>query len=261
MRQPLPALPWPVRHGGVARPRNGVAVLLGILACVASSAAPADAPVAQAASAPQPEGSSGAVFERFVAGWAGHYDNRRQYASQLAAGVPEARRNQNLELQVVRIDAPAFGPRAFYAEWFAPDAADKPVRQRIYAFERDAARGAVVLRLHIFPTDAAFVARTAGAWRHPARLRDLTPADMAPLRGCDVWFRAAGGSFAGEAFAGEMEKGRCRFPSFEDPSREIYSWSQMTKTDRVFSYQDGWFNLDGSVYRSWAPEWYVFEKR
>ncbi len=108
---------------------------------------------------------------------------------------------------------------------------------------------------------AAVVARTACARRNPARLRNLTPAGMAPLPGCDVGFRAAGGSFAGEAFAGEMEKGRCRFPSLEDPFREIYSWSQTTKTDRVFSYKDGWFNLDGSVYRGWAPEWYVFEKR
>lgn len=230
----------------------GVAVL-AIVACV-----PSDVASAQGSAA---TGSSGAVFERFVAGWAGHYDNRRQHSAQLAAGVPEAQRNPSLELRIVRIDAPAFGPRAFYAEWFAPDAAGTPVRQRIYAFERDVASGAIVLRLHIFPTDPAFVARTAGAWRDPARLRSLTPADMAPLPGCDVWFRAAGGAFAGEAFAGEMEKGRCRFPSLEEPSREIYSWSQMTKTDRVFSYKDGWFNPDGSVYRSWAPEWYVFEKR
>jgi len=256
MRQHIRALIGPVRRGGASLARVAAIAVLATLTCVASGAAPAPG-----SSSPAPAGSSGAVFERFVAGWAGHYDNRRQYSAQLASGMPEAQRNPSLELQIVRIDAPAFGPRAFYAEWFAPDAAATPVRQRIYAFEHDAASGAVVLRLHIFPTDAAFVARTAGAWRNPARLRSLTPADMAPLPGCDVWFRPAGGSFAGEAFAGEMEKGRCRFPSFEDPSREIYSWSQMSKTDRVFSYKDGWFNLDGSVYRSWAPEWYVFEKR
>jgi CpeT/CpcT family (DUF1001) len=241
--------------------------VLAAAPAAAPAARPAEMPAAATAVAPsvaphtEPAGISVAVFERFVAGWPGHYDNGRQVARQLAAGVPQAQRNQNLELQVIRIDLPGFGPRAFYAEWYAPDAPATPVRQRIYAFERDAARGAVVLRLHIFPTDAAFVARTVGAWRDPVRLHGLTPADMAPLRGCDVWFHAAGGAFAGEALTGEMEKRRCRFPSFEDPSREIYSWSQMTKTDRVFSYRDGWFNLDGSVYRSWAPDWYVFEKR
>jgi CpeT/CpcT family (DUF1001) len=253
MRQHLPAWLQPVGRGGPGLAQAlavaVVATVGGVLPGVASAQASAAA------------GSSAAVFERFVAGWAGHYDNHRQHAAQRASGVPEAQRNPSLELRIARIDAPAFGPRAFYAEWFAPEAAGTPVRQRIYAFERDAARGAIVLRLHIFPTDPAFVARTAGAWRDPARLRSLTPADMAPLPGCDVWFRVAGGAFAGEAFAGEMEKERCRFPSPEEPSREIYSWSQMTKTERVFSYKDGWFNLDGSVYRSWTPEWFVFEKR
>jgi len=210
---------------------------------------------ALAAMAVLPARAAESVFERFVAGWAGRYDNEAQNAAQRAAGVPEVQRNQRLELRIVEVDVPAFGPHAFYAEWFAPGAAAAPVRQRIYAFERDAARG-IVLRLHIFPTDAAFVARTAGAWRDPARLRDLTPADMAPLRGCDVTFHVVG-----EAFEGEMEKGRCRFPVLDDPSHEVYSWSQMRKADREFSYKDGWFNLDGTLYRSWATDWYRFEKR
>lgn len=198
MRQHLRAWLESLIRGGAGPAQVIALAVFAPLACM-----PANVASAQASA---PEGSSGAVFERFVASWAGHYDNRRQHAAQLASGLPEAQRNPSLELRIVRIDAPAFGPRAFYAEWFAP-------------------------------------------------------ADMAPLSGCDVGFRAAGGAFAGEAFAGEMEKGRCRFPSFEEPSREIYSWSQMTKTDRVVSYKDGWFNVDGSLYRSWAPEWYVFEKR
>jgi hypothetical protein len=135
---------------------------------------------------------------------------------------------------------------------------------------RRVAAGGLLLRLHIFPTDAAFVARTAGAWRDPARLRGLTPADMAPLPGCDLTFGAAteasadgsaDGPEEGEAHVGQMEKGRCRFPALDDPTREIYSWSQMKKSARVFAYKDGWFNLDGSDYRRWSPTWYVFEQR
>ena len=249
------------------RARRTVIATFAAAAGVGCSAVPAQMPARTStpveAEAPVPEiaVASGAVFERFVSGWAGHYDNLRQHAAQLAAGMPEPERNPSLELHIVPIDVPAFGPRAFYAEWFAPGTATTPVRQRIYAFESNAATGTVTLRLHIFPTDAAFVARTAGAWRDAARLRGLTPADMAPLRGCDLRFRAVGGAIPGVAFAGEMDKRSCRFPSFEDPSREIYSWSQMTKTDRVYSYQDGWFNLDGSVYRRFAPHWFVFEKR
>ncbi len=240
-----------------------LAILAGIGSCAAAAPSSAQISTRDQIQAPAPEIAepSAAAFERFLSGWPGHYDNRKQHADQITAGLPEAQRNPILELHVVSIDVPAFGPRAFYAEWLSSGAAATPMRQRIYAFERDAASGMVVLRLHIFPTDATFVARTAGAWRDPARLSGLAPADMAPLRGCDVWFRAVGGASADEAFAGEMQKGRCRFPSFEDPAKEIYSWSQMTKTNRVYSYQDGWFNLDGSVYRRFAPNWYVFEKR
>jgi len=204
--------------------------------------------------------SPGTVFEQFVAAWPGHYDNAAQQAAQAAAGMPEAQRNPRLELQVVRVDLPAFGPHAFYVEWFAPGAEAAPARQRIYAFEHDRARGDILLRLHIFPTDAAFVARTAGAWREPARLSGLTPADMAPLPGCDVRFRIASAAPDG-ALQGQMQEGRCRFPALDDPTREIYSWSQMTKSPGVFSYKDGWFNLDGTVYRIWTTDWFVFEKR
>ena len=249
------------------RARPTLIATLALAAGAGCSAVPAhnpartSSPVQAEAPAPEFAGVSAADFERFVAGWAGHYDNLRQREAQLATGVPEAERNPSLELHIVPIDLPAFGPRAFYAEWVAPGTSTTPVRQRIYAFERDATTGTVTLRLHIFPNDAAFVARTAGAWRDAARLRGLTPADMAPLRGCDLRFRAVGGAIPGEAFAGEMEKRSCCFPSFESPSREIYSWSQMTKTDWVYSYQDGWFNLDDSVYRRFATHWFVFEKR
>jgi hypothetical protein len=263
MRQPVRAF----RRGrlpGLAR-RWAASVALAApvlaLAVLAPPARASGSAAVAAAGATASVATPDSVLERFAAAWPGDYDNAAQHAAQLAAGLPEAQRNTRLELRIVPVDLPAFGAHAVYAEWFAPGAEATPVRQRIYAFERDT-DGHLLLRLHIFPTDAAFVARTAGAWRDPARLRGLTPADMAPLPGCDVRFGAdAAVTPDGEAFTGQMEKGRCRFPAFEEPTREIYSWSQMKKTARVFSYKDGWFNLDGSDYRPWAPAWYVFEKR
>jgi hypothetical protein len=254
MRQPVCGVPGDRPPGLAPRWLAGLVLALPVLVGAPCAVAATDA-AAPVVATPD------AVLERFAAGWPGVYDNAAQHAAQLAAGVPEAQRNARLELRIVPVDLPAFGPHAVYAEWFAPGAETAPVRQRIYAFERDT-DGRLVLRLHIFPTNAAFVARTVGAWRDPARLRGLTPADMAPLRGCDVTFGATAiASPQGEAFTGQMQKGRCRFPAFEEPTREIYSWSQMKKTARVFSYKDGWFNLDGSDYRPWAPAWFVFEKR
>jgi len=83
---------------------------------------------------------------------------------------------------------------------------------------------------------------------------------MAPLRGCDVSFRIAAAA-PDRLLQGQMQKGRCRFPALDDPTREICSWSQVTKSPDVFSYKDGWFNPDGTVYRSWTKDWFVFEKR
>ncbi|MCU0758872.1 MAG: chromophore lyase CpcT/CpeT [Steroidobacteraceae bacterium] len=236
------------------QPSSSFAVLLGCLALAgpggagpAAAASPSGEP---AAAAPDPG------FARFVAAWPGHYDNAAQHRAQVAAGVPEAQRNLLQELRIVRVDLPAFGPQVFYAEWFAPGAEHQPLRQRIYALEHDATHGRYVLRLHIWPQDPAFVARTAGAWREPARLAGVTPRDMAPLPGCDVYFRAAGAGFEGE-----MEKGTCRFAAMNDPSRQVYSWSRMKIVEGRFSYKDGWYGLDGSPYMTWAPAWFEFERR
>jgi hypothetical protein len=227
---------------------------LGATGLAAAQGAAAEAPAAAAAAATPATLDPG--FARFVAAWAGNFDNAAQHRAQVAAGVPEAQRNLLQELRIVRVDLPAFGPQAFYAEWFAPGAEDKPLRQRIYGLEHDAVNGRYVLRLHIWPQDPAFVARTAGAWREPSRLAGLTPRDMAPLPGCDLYFRDAGAGFEGE-----MAKGTCRFPAMNDPSREIYSWSRMKIGDGRFSYKDGWYDLDGSPYMTWAPAWFEFERR
>lgn len=230
--------------------------LLGLSESTSAAEPRTPAAVASMSPAAAAPDAADAEFARFVAAWPGRFDNAAQHRAQVAAGVPEAQRNLLQELRIVRVDLPAFGPHAFYAEWFAPGAEDKPLRQRIYALERDAASGRHVLRLHIWPQDAAFVARTAGAWREPAKLAGVTPRDMAPLPGCDVYFRAVGAGFEGE-----MEKGTCRFPAMNDPAREIYSWSRMKIVEGRFSYKDGWYDLDGSPYMTWAPEWYEFERR
>ena len=77
---------------------------------------------------------------------------------------------------------------------------------------------------------------------------------MMPLPGCDVYFMAAA-----DGFVGAMDKGACAFPAPD--GTPIYSWSQMKIVDGVFSYLDGWFKIDGTPYRQFSEDWYVFERR
>jgi hypothetical protein len=193
-------------------------------------------------------------FERFVASWAGDYDNLHQPAPY----VPT-------RLHIRRIELPAFGPRAFYAEWIGANDG-RVLRQRIYAFSIDA-DGRWRLALHIWPADRAdFVARTAGAWRDPARLSGVTPADMAGLAGCDVLFEPHEAPLAGvaephgTAWSGEMRRGDCVIPS-PGVEQRVYSWSRMRRSQDRFEYRDGWyFAADDAPYREFSPGWYEFRR-
>lgn len=142
-----------------------------------------------------------------------------------------------------------------YAEWQALDDPDKVLRQRFYSFEVDAARGGVRLNLHIFPPAPDFVARTRGAHLDPSKVAGLTPADMVPLPGCDVYF-----TWTGTQFEGAMDKGACAF-KVPGTDVDIYSWSQMRRAQDTFAYLDGWFYPSGEIYQRMSNDWYVFERR
>lgn len=188
----------------------------------------------------------------FLSWWEGDYDNARQVAEQLAGPNPE-KANTRQRLFIRRVNQPAFGDNVFYAEWQDYDDTSKIMRQRFYAMEEEG--NVQRLNLHIFPTDDAFVARTSGAHMDPSKLDGVTPADMVPLKGCDVYFE-----WDGASFSGAMEKRACAFPAPGD-GVPIYSWSQMRLEPESFLYLDGWFREDDSVYMQLANHWYVFEKQ
>jgi hypothetical protein len=198
---------------------------------------------------------SGDDFNRFVGLWAGDYDNLAQAAAQEKADVPPKQRNQPTLLFIRKVDLPTFGPEVFYAEWRDAKVPGKVTRQRIYAFAVDPAEKKLRLNLHIWPADKPdFVARTSGAHLDAARLAGVTPADMAGLQGCDVYFDAGA-----DHFAGAMKQGTCAFPAPD--GTPIYSWSQMKIDAGAFSYLDGWFRLDGTPFMQFSRDWYVFERR
>ena len=201
------------------------------------------------------EDNSNADYRRFLSWWSGDYDNLAQVEAQEDAAVPVEERNRPTLLFIRKVDLPAFGPEAYYAEWRDATEPTAITRQRIYAFEIDPSEGKLRLNLHIWPLgDVEFLERTAGAYLEPGKLDGVTPADMAGLTGCDVFFEATG-----EGFAGAMKKGAC---AFEAPDgTPIYSWSQMTLTPTQFNYLDGWFHPDGTPFRRFTTEWYVFDKK
>lgn len=206
-------------------------------------------------SLPASDRALSAEYQRFLSWWGGDYDNLKQIRAQEAGARPVAERNTPLRLFIRKVDLPAFGPDAYYAEWQDARDASKVTRQRIYAFEIDRQTRALRLNLHIWPIDRPdFLARTRGAYLDPRRLAGVSPADMAGLRGCDVFFAK---DIRG--FSGAMRKGSCAFPAPD--GTPIYSWSQMSRSARQFRYLDGWFNVDGTVYRRLSFDWDEFDKR
>lgn len=187
-------------------------------------------------------------FARFLSWWPGTYDNMAQVEASPDSFTP-------VRLHLQPVEVAAFGPEVVYGEWQDAEEASKVLRQRFYGFEIDRQRQALRLNLHIFPPGPDFIEQTRGAHIDPSKVAGLTPADMVPLPGCDVYF-----TWQGDHFAGTMDKGACAFkvPGTDD---DIYSWSQMRLTATTFEYLDGWFNPDGSVYRVLADDWYVFARR
>ncbi len=205
------------------------------------------------------DNATNADYRQFLLWWGGDYDNlaqaAAQEAAQEAAGRPTKDRNQATLLFMRKVDLPAFGTDVYYAEWQDAREPSKVTRQRVYAFEIDQAEKKLRLNLHIWPANRPeFVARTTGAYLDAHKLNGVTPADMAGLKGCDVFFDKTG-----DAFSGAMKKGACAFPA--PNGTPIYSWSQMKLSATQFSYLDGWFNLDGTPFQRFTADWYVFDKK
>lgn len=195
-------------------------------------------------------------FSEFLKTWEGSYNNLSQMQTQDAQAIPKEDRNRATLLFIKKVDLPAFGPHAYYGEWQDADAPTTVIRQRIYGFQVDEKDQSLRLNLHIWPIQSPeFVARTAGSHIEPSKLDGVTPEDMADLKGCDVYFKKTK-----DGFAGTMKKGQCTFPAPDGSGSPVYSWSQMTVNESQFTYLDGWFNMDGTVYRQLAKHWNVFDK-
>ncbi|NKB44936.1 MAG: hypothetical protein GKS03_11730 [Alphaproteobacteria bacterium] len=196
-------------------------------------------------------------FQEFLSLWGGGYDNVAQATAQEAEGVSAEDRNPATLVFIRKINLPAFGPHTYYGEWQDANDPSRILRQRIYGFEIDQVEQKLRLNLHIWPAASPeFVARTQGAHLDPSTLNDVTPADMFDLKGCDIYFTKTD-----DGYRGSMKKGECSFPAPDGSGSLIYSWTQMTVNESQFSYLDGWYNSDGTPYRRFTKNWYVYDKK
>ncbi len=174
-------------------------------------------------------------FLRFLDWFPGRYDNALQVQQERADGVDSAYRNYRRHSIFRRVDLPAFGPAVFYAQQFRDGDPEKIYRQRIYVMSLDRERQAIRLRVHL-PNDTDSI---VDAYREPAKLADLTPAQTIVWSGCDVFWQAQS-----DRFVGKLDPGACQFDS-EAFGQRIQLDETLTLFADAMWFADRGLSLDG----------------
>jgi CpeT/CpcT family (DUF1001) len=136
----------------------------------------------------------------------GRYDNWNQHYFDGRRQRPENQRHARLHTRVQRIEAPTFGPHAFYAEDHLDDDPAKVVRRRVWSFQVDPPSQA--LRMRTYWLDDRNATRYVAALTDGSVWRDANLADFRVVPGCDVLWRRELGQFVGASQTTE-----CRFQS------------------------------------------------
>ncbi len=112
------------------------------------------------------------------------------------SSAPQAAKDpdfRDIRLEIVPIWSTRDDGFWLYVEQAAAEALDRPYRQRIYQVVIGGG-GTFESRVFELPGDPL---EFAGAFRQPARFDSLTPAQLAPRRGCTVTLRRDGPAFVG----------------------------------------------------------------
>ena len=129
-----------------------------------------------------------------------------------------------------------------YVEQAISEALDRPYRQRVYHLVHDAETGDFRSDISELPGDPlAYV----GAWREPARLNAIGPADLVLRRGCSIELRYRDGAFAGATRDRDCESS-LRGASYAT-SEVIIAPDRLTSWDRGYDSegQQVWGAVDG----------------
>jgi hypothetical protein len=155
------------------------------------------------AMAEQPAPDLGQQLALMLAWFPGEWDNHEQHWQQATV----EKREQPIERihhVFVPVSVPAVGEHVFFVRQTLDDDPAKVYRQRLYAFSKSPARGAIQLTIHSFKDEAKY----AEAWREPALLDGLTKDALETRPGCEVYW-----TLEVDHFTGSMDKDACRFVS------------------------------------------------
>lgn len=124
----------------------------------------------------------------------GAWDNANQAYFDRRRKLPETDRHERVHLEIMPVEAPAFGPVAFLWRETRGAVDEERVSWRIVTLSADGSPEVVVMR-HWF-----------GSGDPPAETLRLDPGKLRRREGCDYHFRRRAGGFRGE-----QEAGACRF--------------------------------------------------
>lgn len=137
--------------------------------------------------------------------------------------------------------------RWLYVEQAVSASRDRPYRQRIYRLTQ-AGPDAFVSTIYELPDPEAY----AGRWRTPDDFRELTPEDLLPREGCDVYLTREGKG----VYRGATEEGTCA----SNLRGAAYATSRVEIRKGVLLSWDQGFNAGGE--QVWGAEkgGYVFKE-
>ena len=173
-------------------------------------------------------------LSRFLTWFGGEWNNNEQvWQQKIDAEDPKITAkitaHDHLHYIFSPVVAPKVGENLFYVQQSRGDDLSKVFRQRIYRFTTDSTQGAIRLDIFTLNDEKRFV----DAHRTPAMFADLTPADVKPMAGCEVFWRF---DAKDQSFNASMPVDRCNFVSTRSGKR-IFVNDTLRLTE-----QDLWIN-------------------
>lgn len=188
----------------------------------------------------------------------GEFDNQRQIVQSenfLLETAPDSTRTPDLLFPVfARVEVPALGRHVIYLQWPIGSPEGRLQRQRIWTFEIDTARNAVMMDF--------FTIRDPDRWRDAHRnpktaLLTMTRGDLIPYPpACRLPFRRHA-----DVFIGEIPRGNCRIISQQTRTDMTINAKIVIGRDQVW-YAESGVRQDGSVvFKVPASGSYQFHRR
>ena len=181
----------------------------------------------------QTESELPAQMKEMLGWFEGEFDNFQQVHKEKEDKVAEV--HEHIHSIFKPVVLPAFGKNVFYVYQYFDGNPKKVYRQRMYAFNEDAAENAIRLDIYSFVTDSLYY----GADTKPEKLANLTPAQMTTMPGCGVYWKKVG-----DSYTGYMKPRACNFIS-KRSGKKIFITDSLRLTQNEIWIRDEAEDEDG----------------